>query len=120
MDKKQATMLTILGGLGLAVGSFLAWGTVGPISVSGIDAGSEGWITFIAGVVLAAAGYMAYSGKPLPMWVGWTALVVGGAVALINFFDIMGEELVSVGIGMWIAIAGTVLGLVGLLVGRKA
>lgn len=118
MDKKQATMLTMIGGAGLAIGSFLAWGTVAGFSASGID-GGDGWITLVAGVVLAAAGYMAYSGKPLPMWVGWVALIVGAAVALINFFDIQGTELVSVGIGMWIMLAGSALGLVGLLAGRK-
>ena len=118
MDKKQAAGLTILGGAGLAIGSFLAWGEVIGITVSGID-GGDGWFTLVAGVVLAATGYMAYSGKPLPMWVGWVALVVGAGVALINYFDISGVDGVSVGIGMWIMLAGSVLGLVGLLMGRK-
>ena len=53
------------------------------------------------------------------MWIGWLALAVGLAVALINFFDIMGTEGVSIGIGMWLMLVGGALGLVGLLMGRK-
>lgn len=117
MDAKQASGLTIVGGLLMALGSFLAWGSVLGISVSGID-GGDGWYTLVAGVVLALAGYMSFSGKALPMWIGWLALVVGLLVALLNFFDIMGTEGVSVGIGMWLMLAGGALGLVGLLMSR--
>ena len=35
MDKKQAAGLTILGGAGLAIGSFLPWGEVFGITASG-------------------------------------------------------------------------------------
>ncbi|WKZ82025.1 MAG: hypothetical protein QY307_08010 [Acidimicrobiia bacterium] len=88
------------------------------LSVSGMD-GGDGWFTLIGGVVLAAAGYMTFSGKSLPIWVGWLGLLIGAGVALLNFFDIMGTEGVSMGIGMWIMIAGAIAGLVGLLMGRK-
>jgi len=118
MDAKQASGLTLVGGLLLALGSFLAWGSVLGISVSGID-GGDGWYTLIAGAVLALVGFMAWSGKALPVWIGWLALAVGLAVALINFFDIMGTEGVSIGIGMWLMLVGGALGLVGLLMGRK-
>lgn len=50
---------------------------------------------------------------------GWLGLLIGAGVALLNFFDIMGTEGVSMGIGMWIMIAGAIAGLVGLLMGRK-
>ena len=122
MDKKQASYLTMGGGALLIVGSFLAWATdsIGlGVSVSGMD-GGDGWFTLIGGAVLLVAGYMAFAGKSLPMWVGWVGLVIAAAVTLINFFDIMGEELVSAAIGMWLLLVGTVLGLVGLLMGRKA
>lgn len=118
MDKKQAALLTVIGGAALAIGSFLPWGEIFGISASGMD-GGDGWFTLIGGVVLAVAGYMAWSGKPLPMWVGWVALVVGAGVAIINYFDISGTEGLSVGMGMWLMLAGSVLGLVGLLMGRK-
>src|SRR3989304_3421974 len=66
MDKKQAAGLTILGGAGRAIGSFLAWGEILGITASGMD-GGDGWVTLIAGVVLIAVGYMAYSGKGLAL-----------------------------------------------------
>lgn len=121
MDKKQASYLTMAGGAALIIGSFLAWATDSlglGISASGMD-GGDGWFTLIGGAVLAAAGYMAFAGKALPMWVGWLGLVVGLGVALINFFDIMGTDGVSTGIGMYLMLAGGVAGLVGLLMGRK-
>ena len=119
MDKKQAAGLIILGGAGLAIGSFLAWGEVLGISASGMD-GGDGWFTLIAGIVLIVVGYMGYSGgKALPVWLGWAALLVGAGVALINYFDISGIEGLSVGIGMWIMLAGSVIALIGLLMGRK-
>lgn len=121
MDSKQAAGLTIIGGAALAIGSFLSWATDSlglGLSVSGMD-GGDGWFTLIGGVVLAAAGYMTFSGKSLPIWVGWLGLLIGAGVALLNFFDIMGTEGVSMGIGMWIMIAGAIAGLVGLLMGRK-
>ena len=118
MDKKQASLLTIVGGAGLAIGSFLAWGEVLGITASGMD-GGDGWFTLIAGIVLVAVGYMAYAGKALPMWVGWVALVVGAGVAIINYFDISGTEGLSVGIGMWIMLAGAAPARVGRLWGRN-
>jgi hypothetical protein len=117
MDKKQVAGLMILGGAGLAIGSFLAWGEILGISASGMD-GGDGWFTLIAGIVLIAVGYMSFSGKPLPWWLGWVALVVGAGVAVINYFDISGADL-NIGIGMWIMLAGSVLALVGLLMDRK-
>lgn len=121
MDKKQASYLTMGGGAALIIGSFLSWATDSlglGLSVSGMD-GGDGWFTLIGGAILAAAGYMAFAGKAFPVWVGWVGLVIGAGVALINFFDIMGTEGVSTGIGMYLMLAGSVAGLVGLLMGRK-
>jgi hypothetical protein len=74
----------------LAFGSFLAWATVPGVSVTGMD-GGDGWFTLLAGVALLALGYLSYSGRAYPSWLAWVALAVGAAVALINFFDIMGD-----------------------------
>ena len=119
MDKKQAAGLIILGGAGLAIGSFLPWAEIFGITVSGMD-GGDGWFTLIAGIALVVVGYLAFSGgKALPAWLGWAALVIGAGVAILNYFDISGTGGVSVGIGMWAMLAGSVLALVGLLLGRK-
>jgi len=116
---KNSAMALMVGGALLAIGSFLAWGSAFGISVSGMD-GGDGWFTLLAGVALLALGYMAYSGKAFASWLAWVALAVGGAVTLINFFDIMGTDLVEIGIGMWVMLAGVVAGAYGLLMGRKA
>lgn len=117
MDKaKQGPLFSMIGGAALAIGSFLAWGSVFGISVSGMDAGGDGWFTLIGGLAVAAAGYAAYSGAfSLPKWVGWAGIVVGLGVALINFFDIMGTDGVSIGIGMWLMLAGGALAIFGML-----
>jgi hypothetical protein len=119
VDSKNAGIAVMVGGALLAFGSFLAWGTVLGIGVTGMD-GGDGWFTLIAGVIVLAAGYGTYSGRAYPSWLAWVALAVGAAVALINFFDILGADLVSIGIGMWAMLAGVVLAIVGLVMGRSA
>jgi hypothetical protein len=126
MDQKQAAGLIILGGAGLAIGSFLPWGEIFGVTTSGMD-GGDGWFTLTAGIVLVGVGYLAFTGAvALPEWLGWVALVVGAGVAILNYFDISGIEGVGVGIGVWImlagsvlALAGAVVALVGLLMGGK-
>ena len=113
--KNQNALMITGGGAALAIGSFLAWGTVFGISVNGID-GGDGWMTLIGGAVVAAYGFMAYQGKSsLPQWLPWAGLVVGLGVALINFFDILGTEGVSIGIGMYLMLAGGAVAIFGLL-----
>ena len=143
MNPKQASGLTMLGGLLLAVGSFLSWATVsGAIgaaleetgektSQTGIG-GGDGWITLAIGLVLLFAGYMAWSGKPLAMWVGWTAGILGLAMAVFEYFSLKGDAddinaliaetgldgSASIGIGFWLVAAGAVLGIIGVAMGR--
>jgi hypothetical protein len=120
---KNAGIAMIVGGALLAVGSFLAWVTVGSASQSGID-GGDGWFTLVAGAAFALLGYLTFAGRSYPMWLGWVALAVGAAVAIIDYLDItssiddFGEG--SVGIGMWVMLAGVVIGIVGLVMGRKS
>jgi len=114
MNNQSALMITG-GGAALAIGSFLAWGTVLGISISGID-GGDGWMTLAGGAVVAVYGFLAYQGKSiLPKWLAWAGIVVGLGVALINFSDIQGTDGVSVGIGMWIMLVGGIVALVGLI-----
>lgn len=119
MDSKNSGIAMMAGGALLAIGSFLEWGSVFGIGVTGMD-GGDGWFTLIAGAVVVALGYMTFSGKTYPSWLAWVAIAVGAAVALINFFDILGEDLVSLGIGMYAMLAGVVIAVVGLVMGRKS
>ena len=117
MNERQAARLTILGGAALAVGSFLPWVQSGGETASGIS-GGDGWVTLVAGVVLAATPYLASQARPVPWWVIPAALATGIGIIAGEYGTARNREL-SVGIGMWIMLAGSVLGLVGLLMGRK-
>jgi hypothetical protein len=124
MDKaKQGNGLLIVAGALFAIGSFLDWATLGPDGATGMD-GGDGWFTLIAGAVLLAVGLMAFQGSSMsiPSWVGWVAWAVGTLITVINVFDILGEELadLSLGIGMYMLIAAIALGLVGLVFLRQA
>lgn len=118
--QNQSALMTTIGGAALALGSFLAWGTVIGISVNGMD-GGDGWFTLIGGAVVAVFGFMAMQGNSsLPKWAAWVGLVVGLGVALINFFDIMGTDGVSIGIGMWLMLAGGLLAAYGLFTSKSS
>jgi len=113
--QNQSAVVTAVGGAALAIGSFLAWGTVLGISVNGMD-GGDGWLTLIGGAVVAVFGVMTMQGNTsIPKWVAWVGLVVGLGVALINFFDILSTDGVSIGIGMWIMLIGGAAAIYGLL-----
>ncbi len=135
MDAKQASGLTFLGGVLMAIGSFLTWASVsasgaGAASKSGTE-GGDGWITLVIGIALIAAGFMAYSGKALPMWFGWAAAILGVAVAVFEFFSLKSDlddfnavfegtgVSGSLGIGFWLVVAGALLGIIGVAMGRS-
>ncbi|HEX9978304.1 MAG TPA: hypothetical protein VGB41_06740 [Acidimicrobiia bacterium] len=140
MNSKQASGLTMLGGLLLAVGSFLSWFTLSGAIATAVEAagektsqtgigGGDGWITLAIGLVLLFAGYMAWSGKPLAMWVGWTAAILGLALAVFEYFSLKGDAddfnliagtdgSASIGIGFWLVAAGAVLGIIGVAMSR--
>jgi len=113
--KNQSALLITGGGAALAIGSFLAWGTAPGLSISGTD-GGDGWITLFGGAVVAAYGFMTYQGMTsLPKWLPWAGLVVGLGVALLNFFDILNTDIFSLGIGMYLMLAGGGVAIYGLL-----
>ncbi len=114
MDKaKRGALFTLIGGLALALGSFVARGTVLRISVTGMGGGND---ALIGGLAIAAVGFAAYSGIfSLPKWVGWAGLVVGLGVAVINLLDAMDVGGVSIGPGMGLMLAGGVVAIYGML-----
>lgn len=144
MDKKQASLLTMAGGALLIIGSFLAWAKISgeaaemaaefgeKTSQSGIS-GGDGWFTVIAGALLLAAGWMAYSGKAFPMWVGLVGLVIGVAMTVFEYFDITSDSKeindlfdsvgvdgsAGVAIGIWVLVLGCVAALAGFFMGRS-
>ncbi|HLA68049.1 MAG TPA: hypothetical protein VJP05_11250 [Acidimicrobiia bacterium] len=143
MNSKQASGLTIVGGLLMAVGSFLTWVAVtGDIadlitaqgeqaSTTGI-AGGDGWFSLVIGVVLVAVGYMAFSGKSVPGWLTPTAAVLGVAFVALEYFTNKSDiddlnSLISISgldgsagwaIGYWVVAAGSIVALVGAFMSR--
>ena len=122
MTKKNASMATLAGGVLLAVGSFLPWFTHDSLgSVNGFD-GGDAYFTLAAGVILAVLGYMSYSGKSYPSWIGWVVAGLALVLVIIDYFDISDTaDLLggSVGIGIWIMAVGAIVALVGMFMARK-
>jgi hypothetical protein len=131
MDRaKQGNGLLVVAGALFAIGSFLDWATAGPFGVTGMDLETnildlnDGIFTLLGGLVLLVIGVVAIQGSSLsvPQWAGWAAWAVASVIGLVRLLDILGEESVglSLGIGMYLVIAGIVLGLVGLVFTRSA
>lgn len=82
-----AAILAIAGGALMAIGSFLAWAEVSgggtSVTAKGTD-GSDGWITFVAGLIVLAVGAMLMRGaaKRALAILAIVAALVGGAVGL--------------------------------------
>jgi hypothetical protein len=118
--------LVILGGLLVAVGSFLPWVTatapfIGSISRSGMD-GGDGVITLVLGAAAAVLGLMFAGGLRLskggPILIILCA-VAAGVVAGLDYSDVQGRVQVaeaasslvsaSVGAGLWSIFVGAVM-----------
>jgi len=137
MDKaKQGAGLMVLGGALLVIGSFLDWAEVSDPS-SGLGdsetgiGGGDGWFTLIFGAALLLVGYLIYAGQAANSpkwlgWLGWAGAVLGLALAVFEFTDINSDlDTIkalgldgSLGIGVWLIIAGGVLGLIGAIMAK--
>lgn len=151
-----AAILAIAGGVLLAIGSFLTWAEVSgggtSVTAKGTD-GSDGWITFAAGLVVLAMGvlFMRGGGKKVLAILAIVAALVGGGVGLYDaltakdrVLDDAATELagqfggtpaqvrvlldqaidagqlgITLGIGLYIVIAGGALGVVGGFLGMR-
>ena len=106
-------LFTLVDGAALALGSFLARDTALGIGATGMGGGDD---ALIGGLLVAAVGFAAYSGRfSLPKWIGWAGLVIGLGVAIINLLDMMDVDGGSVGLGMWLMLAGGVVAFYGML-----
>jgi hypothetical protein len=107
----------VAAGIAIAVGSLLPWAEVLGVTERGV-ATVDGWFTLTSGCILAAIG-LARPRVSVPGYVAWVATLNGAGLWTINYFDIRATEGLSVGIGLWITLAGLVLALVSLLIGHK-
>lgn len=106
----RSTIVALIGAAVVIIGSFMTWVTVsaGPISVSagGMEEGGDGVITLIVAIAAAAAAiFLKERARMISILVGGAVVVL---VAVIDIFDIVGEDLVdaSVGIGLWLVLVG--------------
>lgn len=131
MDKKRLLMIAAAGGAATMLGAFLPWATLSDeglggalkalgqsVSVSGID-GGDGIIVLVLGAIGAAAAVGAFLGKlgNKMVLVGAICLALAALVSIIDFMDISGP--VSVGIGLWLCLIGSVVGTAAAFVGWK-
>jgi hypothetical protein len=116
-------MLVGAAGLLVLIGSFLPWVTatapfIGTVSKAGTS--GDGIITLIAGGVVMVAAFARWR------ILAGLGSVVAGVVAVIDLVDInrsLGDiesDLIvaSAGVGIWMVVAGAVLGLAGVIRGR--
>lgn len=130
-----ASIAVIAGGLLIAIGSFLPWVTAstifGSLSRSGIDAGGDGWITLVAGTVIAVLGLVTLTN---PNRAANLLVAIGAAVAAVifalDFSDVQGRvsdlesssegmALGGVGIGLWMVALGAIVSFIASLMRRS-
>lgn len=120
MNVKTAAIITIVGGALLAVGSLLPWFELQGTTVSALDWG-DGWFTLSAGLIIVALGSATIARRAAPSWLGWVVAALAAALIAINYRDITRDADtigISIGIGIWIMVAGVIVALVGMFMGR--
>jgi len=143
MDPKRLSTLAIIGGVLMAVGSFLTWATLSGdaadklitagewTSKTGIGAG-DGFVTLFVGLALIVTGFMGFRGRELPLWFGWIAATLGVATTAFYYFSLSDridalnnlrsvgvDANASVGLGYYLVAAGALLGIIGVALGRQ-
>ena len=108
ITSSRSTLIAIGAAVLTIVGAFLAWASILGISASGWD-GGDGKLTSLAAVALVAVAIV------LKERMRQIAMIVAAGlillIGIINYFDISGDDL-NVGIGMYLTLAGGVVGLV--------
>lgn len=119
--------LALIGGAMIVAGAFMPWKSLGMISRSGVDAGGDGVVTALLGLlaVLAATA-------PLRGWRSVVCLLCGTVAALVGVVDIIAvqrqiDELaggpfggaMQVGYGLYATVAGGVLTAIGVATAKR-
>jgi len=124
MDHTNVPARWLLGGAGaLALGSFLPWAEVGPFSKNGID--GDGVLTLMLAVVVGIAAWPSIRtsiGRARSI----TTTIATALALIICLYDIAdvsstGNDVVQaqVGIGLWMAAAGALAVIVGVVIGTR-
>ena len=113
----KSTMVVLIGSVIALLGSFLTWVSIdGFGSAGGMDEGGDGVITLIVAIGTAAAAiFLKDKARKISIIVGGAIIF---AVGVINVLDIndtssqLGVD-ISIGIGLWMVLAGGVIAAVG-------
>ena len=113
----KSTMVVLIGSVIALLGSFLTWVSIdGFGSAGGMDEGGDGVITLIVAIGTAAAAiFLKDNARKISIIVGGAIIF---AVGVINVLDIndtssqLGVD-ISIGIGLWMVLAGGVIAAVG-------
>jgi hypothetical protein len=113
VDNKK-NILGILGGILVVVGTFLPWERALGVTFTGMT-GSGGVLVIILGALIAV---FALIGKKWSNIVGLLVALGTGALIVaritdINSYSDIPEMDAGIGFGLWIVLAGAVLGLIG-------
>jgi len=123
--------LMVAGGVGLMIlGSMLPWITVvapfvGSISRSGVEAGGDGIITLVLGVITVGIGLSRILAIKLSVsqWAPWATALVCGGVGGWDAYNVHqgsnGNAAVSIGIGLYLIVLGVGLTLFGAWLTRE-
>ena len=113
----KSTMVVLVGSVVALFGSFMTWVSIAGFgSAGGMDEGGDGVITLVVAIGTAAAAIF------LKDTARKVSIIVGGAiifaVGVINVLDIndtssqLGVD-ISIGIGLWMVLAGGIIAAVG-------
>ena len=123
--------ILIASGPTLLVGAFLPWleatTIFGTITRSGVSYGPDALVTAGIGTALGVLGILLVTGRTIPRWIRMLAIVAAAAALAIIVYDYrqltdrVAADVVqaSVGVGVWLSLAGAVTGIVGGWLSRR-
>ena len=118
---RQRMIIAVLAVIGI-VSVFLPWAKIMGISISGTDAGNDGWIALALYAVALGMAMMGDRTQPLGGKFKWGAVVAGllaAAVGILNIMDVTKDLAAKyIGIGLWLTgLAGVLILVVALAMG---
>ena len=126
--------ILIASGATLLVGALLPWleatTIFGSITRSGVAYGPDALVTAGIGAALGVVGVLVVTGRTIPRWIRMLAIVAAaGALAILAYdygqlkdrADTVVSDVAqaSVGVGLWLSLAGAVTGIVGGWLSRR-
>ena len=117
MNKQTLVIIGLVGGIVAAVGVFLPWVNIFGFTSSG-SGSNQGLVILLGGVLAMVGGIVALVVKNAPSAVSYL-IPVGGLIALLSWLwfgaDAGFGNLSNFSYGLWIALVGAILALVGTL-----